>query len=169
MLLRIDGSPHRWFPEERWHDLLVIQSSPPDLGPRGWLDRFPSLGSQPELAAAIAVTPFSGSSPAPSALRSRRQTGATRPLAPRLWRAYAACIFGDWAQRRERRWHLDSRNSTSECHRQFLGWRFWTGQYWPINRHILQPRCAYAVSGNTVEPNRFGLQRGVDYDPSNAP
>ena len=24
-------------------------------------------------------------------------------------------------------------------------------------------------SGNTVEPNRFGLQWGVDYDPSNAP
>jgi RNA polymerase subunit RPABC4/transcription elongation factor Spt4 len=24
MLLHIDGSEHRWFQDERWHDLLVI-------------------------------------------------------------------------------------------------------------------------------------------------
>jgi hypothetical protein len=42
-------------------------------------------------------------------------------------------------------WHLDSRNSTSECYRQFLGRRFWTGQYWLIDWYCLQSRCAYAV------------------------
>jgi hypothetical protein len=29
MLLHIDGSRHRWFQDERWHDLIVILDETP--------------------------------------------------------------------------------------------------------------------------------------------